>query len=152
MVDARIEYTWVWKLYTGKEDDGVEHGLLHKAMMELVNDPRREKKGYIVIMGICYPIPAFVRDLPQHGFAVCGTACRDRKGIPKSMPATKLKKGKVRSKQVDGVMALKWHDKHVALTLSTYLDSSMVEKLRHLRAAVGGVDIIQKPHVLDRSC
>ena len=75
LVDARIRYTWVRKLYTGKEDDGVEHGLLHKVMMDLVNDPRREK-GYIVIIGICYSTPAFVRDLTQHRFSVCGTAYR----------------------------------------------------------------------------
>ena len=149
LADARNGYTWGWKLYTGKEGDRVEHGLWHKVVMDLVNDARQEKKGYIVIVDNYYSSPAFFQDLTQHGFAACGTARRDRKGIPQSITAAKLKKGDVRSKQVDGVLALKWRDKRDVLMLSTYHDSSMVDKARCSKAAVGGVETIQKPQVVD---
>ena len=149
LADARNGYTWAWKLYTGKESDKVKGGLSYKVVMGLVNDPRLEEEGYIVIVDNYYSSLSLFRDLTQHGFAACGTARRDRKGIPESITVAQLNKGKVCSKQVDGVLALKWRDKLDILMLSTFHDSSMVEKARRSRAAVGGVETIQKPHVVD---
>ena len=44
-------------------------------------------------------------------------------------------------------MALKLHDKRDVLVLSTYHDSSMVEKSRRSKGA--GVETIQKPKVIE---
>ena len=49
--------------------------------------------------------------------------------------------------QEDGVLAPKWHDKRDVLMLSTYHDSSMVEKSRRCKCA--GVETIQKPKVVE---
>ena len=65
----------------------------------------------------------------------------------KDITGTPLKKGEVVSMQEDGVLALKWHDKRDVLMLSTYHDSSMVEKSRRCKGA--GVKTIQKLKVVE---
>ena len=49
----------------------------------------------------------------------------------------------------DSILTLKWKDKRDVLMLSTYHNSSMVTKTRRSRAAVGSVEDIQKPQVVE---
>ena len=82
LADSTNGYCWGWKLYTGKEGDRSEHGLPHKAVMDLVGDQRLEQKGYIVLTDNFYSSHALFRDLCSHGFGARGTTRNNRRGIP----------------------------------------------------------------------
>ena len=149
LADSSNGYTWGWKLYTGKEGDRGDHGLAHQVVLELLDDPRLEGKGYIVFTDNFYTSPALFRHLATKGFGACGTAHRNRCGIPDVVRDTQLKKGEVVSTKDGDLLALKWHDKRDVIMLSTYHSDEMVTKTRRSRAAKGGVEEIQKPQVVE---
>ena len=103
LADSTNGYTWGWKLYTGKEGGATEHGLAHRVVMELVNDQRLEQKGYIVYTDHFYSSPALLKALTDSGFGACGTARKDRRGIPKSVSTANLQKGEIQSTRDDGI-------------------------------------------------
>ena len=146
LADSSNGYTWAWKLYTGKEGDGVERGLAHQVVLDLLEDARLEGKGYVVFTDNFYSSPALFCDLVGRGFGACGTARRNRHSIPEVVSDTKLKKGEVVSSRDVDLLALKWRDKRDVLMLSTYHGD---EKRRRSRAAEGGVEDIQKPLVVE---
>ena len=149
LADSTNGYCWGWKLYTGKEGDRTEHGLAHRVVMDLVSDQRLDQKGYIVFTDNFYSSPALFKELCAHGFGACGTARKNRRGIPKSVSEYRLLKGEVRSSYDDSVLSLVWQDKRDVLMLSTYHDDSMVGRSRRSRTAEGGIENIQKPRVVD---
>ena len=126
----------------------MEHGLVHRVVTQLVDDERLEGKGYIVFTDNFYTSQSVFQDLAEKGFGACGTAQRDRRGIPLSIRNMKLTRRQVRSSRDDGVLALKWRDNGDAQMLSTCHNSSMVVKSRS-RAAEGGVEDIEKPVVVE---
>ena len=136
-------------LYTGKEGGATEHGLAHRVVMELVNDQRLEQKGYIVYTDNFYSSPALFKALTDSGFGACGTDRKDRRGIPKSVSTANLQKGETQSICDDGILSLKWRDKRDVLMFSTFHDDTMVGKSRRSKTAVGGVETIQKPRVVE---
>ena len=148
LADAQNGYTWGWKLYTGKEDR-VETGLAHGVVLGLVDDARLQGKGYVVVTDNFYSSPALFRDLVARGFGACGTARKDRKGIPLLVRNATLHRGEVASSVDDSILSLKWKDKRDVMMLSTYHTTSMVTKTRRSRAAEGGVEDIQKPQVVE---
>ena len=149
LADALNGYTWNWKLYTGKEGDHVERGLAQRVVMDLVDDERLQQKGYVVVTDNFYSSPALFRDLVMKGIGACGTARKNRSGIPPAVQSASLKKGEVTSSEDDGILSLKWKDKREVIMLSTYHDASMVSKSRRSRAAEGGVEDIEKPRVVE---
>ena len=149
LADAQNAYTWGWRLYTGKEEDRVQTGLAHGVVLDLVDDARLQGKGYVVVTDNFYSSPALFRDLVARGFGACGTARKDRKGIPLSVRNAALRRGEVASSVDDSVLSLKWKDKRDVMMLSTYHTTSMVTKTRRSRAAEGGVEDIQKPQVVE---
>ena len=136
-------------MYTGKENGATEHGLAHRVVMDLVNDQRLQHKGYIVYTENFYSSPALFKALTDRGFGACGTARKDRRGIPRSISDANIRKGQVLSTREFGVLSLKWKDKRDVLMLSTIHDDTMVGKSRRSRTAVGGIETIQKPHVVE---
>ena len=114
--------------------------------MDLVSSQQLLNKGYIVFTDNFYSSPALFKDLTDHGFGACGTARKKTQGIPKSISDARLKKGEVLSSRDGSVLSLVWRDK---LMLSTFHDDSMVGRSRRSRAAVGGVENIEKPRVVD---
>ena len=149
LADSTNGYTWGWKLYTGKEDGTTEHGLAHRVVMNLVDNDRLRHKGYIVYMDNFYSSPALFKELVSIGFAACGTARKNRRGIPPTVTSANLQKGEVCSTREEGILSLKWKDKHDVLMLSTFHDNTMVDKSRRSRAAPGGVETVQKPRVVE---
>ena len=149
LADSTNGYCWGWKLYTGKDGDRTEHGLAHKVVMDLVTDRRLEHKGYIVFTDNFYSSPALFKDLCCHGFGACGTARKNRRGIPKSISDGRIQKGEVISSRDDSILSLLWRDKREVLMLSTYHDDSMVGRSRRSRRVTGGVEEIEKPCVVD---
>ena len=148
LADSLNGYTWAWKLYTGKETDHPVKGLAHRVVMQLVDDDRLEAKGYVIFTDNFYSSPALFKELGQKGFGACGTARKDRRGIPTTVRDARLKKGEKVSSTDDGLLALKWHDKRDVVMLSTYHDDSMVTKSRRSRAVQGGVEI-EKPKAVE---
>ena len=63
LADSTNGYTWEWRLYTGKEEGRTEHGLAHRVVTDLVNDPKLLHKGYIVYIDNFYSSPALFREL-----------------------------------------------------------------------------------------
>ena len=58
-------------------------------------------------------------------------------------------KGDITTYQDGNILGLKWKDKRYVLVLSTIHDSSMVSKQRRTRQAAGGVEVVQKPAVIE---
>ena len=149
LADSINGYTWGWKLYTGKEGERHEYGLAHRVVTELLDDQRLEGKGYIIYTDNFYSSPMLFRELIEKGFGACGTARKDRRGIPCSIRNTSLKKGEVVHSIDDQILTLKWHDKRDVFMLSTFHNSTMVTKSRRSRAVQGGIEEIAKPEVVE---
>ena len=73
-----------------------------------MDDDRLLQKGYVVVTDNFYSSPALFRDLVQRGFGACGTAHKDRRGIPPAIWITNLQQGGVVSSRDDGILSLKW--------------------------------------------
>ena len=111
--------------------------------------PQRPAAGYLLYTDNFYSSPALFPELTERGFGACGTARKDRRGIPTSIRHTGLKKGEIVSSVDDGVLSLKWRDKRDVTMLSTFHDAHMVEKTRRSKAVQGGVEEVQKPAVVE---
>ena len=112
-------------------------------------DPHLEGKGHLIYTDYFYSNPALFKELTEKGFGACGTARRDRRGIPVVMQETNFQRGEVVSSVDDGVLALKWHDKRDMLMITTFDDTSMTLRSRQFRAADGGVENVEKPVVVE---
>ena len=131
------------------EGGRTEHGLAHRVVIDLVNDPKLLHKGYIVYTDNFYSSPTLFRELTDNGFGACGTARKDRRGIPRSVTTAKLQKGDLESKREDGILSLMWRDKRDLLMLSTFHNDSLVGKSLRSKTAAGGVESVQKPRVVE---
>ena len=153
LADSSNEYTWSWKLYTGKEEGAnYDLGLPHRVVLELTDDDWLQHKGYIAFTDNYYTSPALFTDLQLRGLEACGTVKINRRGLPESICTVHLQKGEVHSVHTsdDGsILALKWRDKRDVTLLSTFHDDSMIEKRRRTRAAEDGVEVIRKPTMVE---
>ena len=139
----------IGKLHNGKDGNRTETGFAYQVVLDMVNDVRLQGKGYVVVMDNFYSSPSLFRDLMDSGFGACGTVRKDRKGLSQDVCTVTLRRGEVTSTVDDSMLGLKWKNKRDVLMLSTYHNSSMVTKTRQSRAAVGGVEDIQKPKVVE---
>ncbi len=149
LADSATSYMWGWKLYTGKEGDQRGCGLADRVVLDLVDDVRLQGKGFVVVTDNFYSSPSLFRELRRRGFGACGTARRNRKGLPPAIRDAPLRRGEVVSSVDDSILTLKWKDKRDVIMLSTYHDSSTIMKSRRSRAAERGVEDIQKPKVVE---
>ena len=141
---------WDWKLYAGKEDNSPSSlSLAHRVVLDLLDDDRLTNKGYHVYMDNFYTSSALFRDLRDRGFEACGTIRSNRVGIPEDIRSAKLKKGERHFTQDDSMLYMKWKDKRDVLMLSTFHDDTFIEKRRRTRLAAEGVEVIQKPRVVE---
>ena len=124
-------------------------GLAHRVVLDLLDDDRLKNKGYHVYMDNFYTSPALFRDLRDRGFEACGTIRSNRVGIPEDIRSVKLKKGESHFSQDDSMLFMKWKDKRDVLMLSTFHDDTFIEKRRRTRHAEDGVEVIQKPAVVE---
>lgn len=150
LADASNGYVWNWKLYTGKEEGSPSSlGLAHRVVLDLLDDNRLKNRGYQVYMDNFYSSPSLFRDLREQGFEACGTLRANRVGIPEDIRSAKLKKGESLFSQDDTILFMKWRDKRDVLMLSTFHDDTFIEKRRRTRHAEEGVEVIQKPKVVE---
>ena len=151
LADSSSGYIWNWKLYTGKDVDMPPSplGLAHRVVLELLDDDRLRSKGYRVFTDNFYSSPDLFKDLQEEGFEACGTLRSNRKGIPDDVRGAKLRKGESHFSQDDTLLFMKWKDKRDVLMLSTFHDDTFIEKRRRTRLAADGVEVIQKPSVVE---
>ena len=141
---------WNWKLYTGKEDDShTTLGLAHRVVLDLLDDDRLQNKGYHVYMDNFYTSPALFRDLHDGGFEACETIRSNRVGIPEDIRSAKLKKGESHFSRDDSMLYMKWKDKQDVLVMSTFHNDTFIDKRHRTRHADDGVEVIQKPKVVE---
>ena len=72
-----------------------------------------------------------------------------RVGIPEDIRSAKLKKGESHFSRDDSMVYMKWKDKRDVLMLSTFHDDTFIDKRRRTRHADDGVEVIQKPKVVE---
>ena len=78
-----------------------------------------ENKGHHLYYDNYYTSPVLFFSLRTLGFGSCGTVRVDRRGMPKEVTTAKLKKGEVKSAEVEkGMLALKWMDKRLVNMLA----------------------------------
>ena len=151
LADSSNGYVWNWRLYTGKEVNTPESplGLAHRVVLDLLNDDRLRNKGYRIFMDNFYSSPDLFRDLKEEGFEACSTLRANRRGIPDDLKSARLRKGESHFSQDDSLLFMKWRDKRDVTMLSTFHDDTFIEKRRRTRLASDGVEVIQKPSVVE---
>ncbi|XGW33875.1 hypothetical protein V3C99_017952 [Haemonchus contortus] len=130
---AKGGYTVRIKIYAGK--DPSRHELLaDQVVLELMEGFLDE--GRIVCTDNFYSSFGLAEKLISRRSHLVGTFRRNRKGIPKEIKETKLKRGQLCCKQKrNGVLVLKWRDKRDLYMISTKHDAT--------------VGTSQKPEVVD---
>ena len=73
----------------------------------------------------------------------------NRKGIPEEVKTAQLRKGESTFSKDDSLLFMKWKDKRDVLMLSTFHDDTYIEKRRRTRLATDGVEVIEKPAVVE---
>ncbi|XP_071479178.1 piggyBac transposable element-derived protein 4-like [Diadema antillarum] len=132
-------YTWNFRLYTGKNSEGIIQLVL--GMMSSLLD-----KGYRLFMDNWYTSPALFTELFKRKTHACGTVRMNRKGIPKDLkPNRKLKRGESFFKRCKELLVMLWHDKRDVTMLSTIHSSSFSDTQK--RDRVTG-EPIQKPDIV----
>jgi len=107
-------------------------------------------KGYHTYFDNFYTRPSLCMKLLDQGVGNCGTARINRRGIPKDFQTAKLKKGEMVTFADGELTGVKWMDKRIVTVLSTVHDSSMTTIHRSNRHAPGGVEMIQKPSMINQ--
>lgn len=106
-------------VYTGKGEGGRELDHRQKTVMRLIKDLINE--GRIVITDNFYNSTNLAEELIKNKTFLCGTLRANRRGLPKKVVSTKLKKGeivgKMNPKEIGGV--IKWVDKRPVYMIST---------------------------------
>ena len=109
-----------------------------------------ERNNYHIYMDNYYTSIPLFQEMVAKRFEACGTTRTDRVGMPeewkkKGKTYQKLKKGEVRTKKIDGIMALQWQDKRTITMLTTMHDNKMVTKRRRSRFGNNNEENVMKP-------
>lgn len=111
-------YTYNIIIYTGKEDGGQEVNHATKVVLKLIKD--LENEGRIVVVDNFYTSIGLAEALLSKKTFICGTLRANRRGLPKKVVSTKLKKGQIEGKMnKKGVRVIKWVDKRPVLMMTT---------------------------------
>lgn len=136
-------YTYAIIVYTGKGEGGreLDHG--KKTVMRLIKDLVNE--GRIVITDNFYNSTDLAEELIKNKTFICGTLRPNRKGLPKTVISTKLKKGNIKGKMnSNGVRVFKWVDKRPVYMISTCRNHN-TEMVNTNKQKRGTGELIKKP-------
>ncbi|KAG8226791.1 hypothetical protein J437_LFUL002837 [Ladona fulva] len=140
-------------IYTGSRDKEVGGmGHTEKVVKKLLSD--YENVGHAIYMDNFYNSPNLSLDLLKKKIFSTGTLRPSRKGVPKDVMATKLKKGECISPyNEEGLCVTKWKDRREVMTLSTEFGGDVVnvtnkrgkeeakpEQVVHYNMHMGGID------------
>lgn len=136
-------YTFNLTIYTGKGENGREMNHGQKTVMRLIKDLTNE--GRVIIADNFYNSIDLAEELLQNKTFLCGTLLPNRRGLPKRVISTKLKKGEIiGSMNRKGVRVIKWVDKRPVYMISTCRRHDVTIKDTGKRRKVSGEEI-KKP-------
>lgn len=140
-------YTFSLLIYAGKGENGREMDHGRKTVMKLIKDLVNE--GRVVITDNFYNSVGLAEELLENKTFICGTLRSNRKGLPKSVISTKLKKGEVIGKMNRrGVRVIKWFDKRPVHMISTCRNHNTSLKNTGKRVRGSGEEISKPECVL----
>ncbi|XP_050518285.1 piggyBac transposable element-derived protein 4-like [Diabrotica virgifera virgifera] len=117
-------YTYHCKIYCGTEKSN-DMLVATKIVFELMG--KCLDKGMTLYTDNWYTSTELAQKLLERKTHLVGTLRKNRKGIPKEILSTKLKKGEIIGRQKDGIVLFKWKDKRDVLMLTTKHDETLVE-------------------------
>ena len=147
-------YLWNFKVYTGKEGDGVERGLAHDTVVELCEPFAGQ--GYEAYFDQFYTSPALAKTLLGGGIRSTGTCQVNRRDFPAALRNVKewdkrAHRGDMRYVRQDDVLYLQWKDKRTVTLVSTmHSATDRVNVTRHTK--VNGEHVVlqvPQPAVVD---
>lgn len=110
------------RIYTGKNNEAilrnsrVEYNHSTQIVMDLLQGYL--DKGYKLYTDNFYNSVLLTKLLTDRSTYVCGTLRKNRKGNPKTLLSTKLKKGQMITKRTNNVFVCNWKDKREVLCIS----------------------------------
>lgn len=117
-------YTHHCKIYCGADKtEGMS--VATKVVFELMADCL--DKGATLYTDNWYTSIELAEKLLDRNTHLVGTLRKNRKGIPKEVLSTKLKKGEIIGREKNGIVILKWMDKREVLMLTTKHQANLVE-------------------------
>ena len=146
LCDSTTGFLLKFRVYTGKEvipERGI--GLGHRITKELLEE--FQKKGHVIYMDNFYSSVQLFEDLMQQDTGACGTVRPNRKGLPKDMKQTKLKKGdlpKLWLTEDKALLACTWQDTGKVNMFSTIGDFSVTDVTVKKRT---GPTVVPKPSI-----
>jgi hypothetical protein len=124
-----------------------------------------QNKGYRVYTDNYYTSPELFSELLENGFDACGTVRANRKGISPFFQEKKLSIGIMQACiyyvyemigetyseiiKNNKITCLKWKDKRDVHMLSTFHSAEMVQVNRRNRKSDNGIEVVQKPAIID---
>ena len=122
LCESESGYIWNSFIYTGKgtlcHKDYEKYGLSTKSVLTLLHDLKG--KGYCLATDNYYTSPELAEFLIKNKTDICGTMKKNRKGLPKALKTSNIKKGEIIGFQKGKMCAMKWKDKKELFMLSTF--------------------------------
>ncbi|XP_061706678.1 piggyBac transposable element-derived protein 4-like [Cydia pomonella] len=139
-------YTFNVNVYTGKGDNGRELNHGKETVLRLIRG--LENEGRTVVTDNFYNSIDLAEELIRKKTFLCGTLRPNRKGLPKRIVASKLKKGQITgAMNENGVRIIKWVDKRPVNMISTCRDHDlMIKDTGKIRRTTG--EAIKKPQCI----
>ena len=144
--DADTAYIYNFRVYTGKSDTNLEHGLAYRVVMNLLEDVM--DSGRTLYTDNFYSSPVLFQDLYDQGIYATGTCRSNKIHFPKSiLPGQMgLDKGVTAFRHHGPITCGRWLDKRDVLFLSTKCRDGieMIER----RCKGGNLESVNKPKII----
>lgn len=119
---SKTSYLFDFKVYTGREGDGVQHGLAHDVVTDLCEPFTGQ--GYEVYTDQFYTSPALAHTLLAAGIRCAGTCLPNRKNFPVVLRNVKqwdktAHRGDMRYVRRQELLHIQWKDKRTVSLVST---------------------------------
>jgi len=120
--DASNGYVFDFQVYTGKKQDGAEHGLGYRVVHDLTR--QITGKNHHVFCDNFFTSVKLAEDLLADKIYLCGTIRANREGYPKELrpkepEAKRLKQGESMFRRKNNLVATVWRDKRIVNFLSS---------------------------------
>jgi len=115
--EADTGYCLKFQIYTGKLDEGQEHGLAYRVVFDLMEDYL--DKNHHLFFDNFYSTVKLFQDLEDRATYSCGTIRSDRGRFPDSFKNAKLQRGESKFIRCDNLVGVHWKDKRDVFVLST---------------------------------
>ncbi|CAH1955745.1 unnamed protein product [Acanthoscelides obtectus] len=135
-------FTYSFSIYCGDDPKIPELDQPGSVVVNLAEGLLNE--GRLIITDNFYTSIPLAKYLLGRPTDLCGTLRKNRKGVPKEVVKTNLKKGDIIARQRDNITVLKWHDKRDVCMLSTCHGNDIADTGRKNKEGVS----VTKPKVI----